>query len=506
MTRTFDPFDELAAMFLTVPPGSEVLPAPHHHLPTPTRPPPHTPALKLAAEPAPARKAIRAPSIAAELLIVGHLPVRAGLWLTPYADGLARELGSIALLRLDGDEPALQLLRASTDAPSLTLDGVLEEAISDLAATTDMWVVRPSTASQPSDLVRCGAGRITILSSADEAAIVAAYQSIKDLAQAAEQSQVSLPSIGMAIVGVDHANAAAVIERLNRTTISFLGVEVKLVLAMPRMDAGVKSTRYVSFAGHAPPALGEVMNWIDQARSKSATVQERPAVAGQLYKERSELELLDAERILRSPAPAAPRPAPAMPEVPAAPLTAPIPSFQARTPQAPAPEFIPRPTAAPPDAASPSPVPPIKLQPKPSVLMEPKQPSRAVEPDDRGKPIPLAKYVKGLTPLPIRSPGHERVEIAIDAAGQMHLLAREHAMRELRIVESWAFAHREIIAMACPQHAFNRVGKTICHIFSAEPASLADLHGTDYCLHVLAPVEVNGQTGWYAAPLNAASR
>jgi hypothetical protein len=28
MTRTFDPFDELAAMFLTVPPGSEVLPAP----------------------------------------------------------------------------------------------------------------------------------------------------------------------------------------------------------------------------------------------------------------------------------------------------------------------------------------------------------------------------------------------------------------------------------------------------------------------------------------------
>src|SRR5258705_10184449 len=101
--------------------------------------------------------------------------------------------------------------------------------------------MRPFSARKPADLVQSGAGRITILSSADEAAIVAAYQLIKDLAQAAEQAKCTLPAIGMAIVGVDHAHAVAVIERLNRTTISFLGVEVRLVLAMPRMDAGVKS-------------------------------------------------------------------------------------------------------------------------------------------------------------------------------------------------------------------------------------------------------------------------
>src|SRR5262249_7993838 len=147
--------------------------------------------------------------------------------------------------------------------------------------------------------------------------------------------------IGLALVGVDHANAAAAIERLNRTTISFLGVEVKLVLALPRMDAGVKSTGYVSFAGDLPPALGEVMNWIDQARSKSA-VEERPAVAGQLYTDRSDLEVLDAERILRSPAPAAPRPAQAMPApaAPAAPRPAPSPAFQPPPVHAPDPEFV----------------------------------------------------------------------------------------------------------------------------------------------------------------------
>ncbi len=42
------------------------------------------------------------------------------------------------------------------------------------------------------------------------------------------------------------------------------------------------------------------------------------------------------------------------------------------------------------------------------------------------------------------------------------------------------------------------------HLFSDQPARLADLHGTGLQLHVLAPVTVEGRQGWYTAPLNPA--
>jgi hypothetical protein len=96
------------------------------------------------------------------------------------------------------------------------------------------------------------------------------------------------------------------------------------------------------------------------------------------------------------------------------------------------------------------------------------------------------------------------VELAVDSVGRLHLLGRENSLREMRLVENWARAHRELIAMACPQQPIDPGAKVTCHIFSPEPVSLADLHGADLRLHVLAPVQVNGQTGWYAAPLNNA--
>ena len=61
MTQTMDTFDELSAIFLT---EDEDAPAPE----------PMSPAQL-------------------ELILVGHLPVRAGLWLTPYADASARQRG-----------------------------------------------------------------------------------------------------------------------------------------------------------------------------------------------------------------------------------------------------------------------------------------------------------------------------------------------------------------------------------------------------------------------------
>ena len=153
-----------------------------------------------------------------------------------------------------------------------------------------------------------------------------------------------------------------------------------------------------------------------------------------------------------------------------------------------------------------TPTPPVKLPPKPAVEIEPKTPAGSGEPDARGAPVALAAYVEDLTPLDVRCPGHERLEIGVDVAGRLHVIAREVHMRHLQVVESWAAAHRELIEKACPGHWIDPAGKTICHVFTAEPVTLADLHGSALRLHVLAPVTVDGKRGWYGAPLNAAVR
>jgi hypothetical protein len=137
------------------------------------------------------------------------------------------------------------------------------------------------------------------------------------------------------------------------------------------------------------------------------------------------------------------------------------------------------------------------------MALEPKHAAQPTEPSDQGKPRSLASHIEGLKPLPVRSPGHERIELAADRDGHIHLLGNEQTLREMKIVEHWVKLHRELLAMACPQQPINTLGKTICHIFTDQPVTLADLHGTNINLHVLAPVVVQGHTGWYTAPLNS---
>jgi len=145
----------------------------------------------------------------------------------------------------------------------------------------------------------------------------------------------------------------------------------------------------------------------------------------------------------------------------------------------------------------------VKLAPKPRIEVESKPPSGTREPDKQGAAVLLAGWVDDVLPLETRSPGHERLEIAVDPAGRLHVLAHEQDMRGLSVVAAWAVAHAELIARAFPDRWIDPTANPVLHVFTDRPASLADLHGSDLRLHVLAPVDVDGRRGWYHAPLNA---
>ena len=488
MPRTADPFDELAALFLT----------------DPDRP-----------------DGDRAQRATVELLIVGHLPVRGSLWLVPYADAVAREAGPTALIRLDDEQPSLEILRGPPGAPPPSAAGTLREAIAEVAAVPASWMVRPAGGTTSGEIVAAGAERITILTSADQAAVVRAYEWVLNLVEAAERSHRPAPQIGLAVLGADTEVARGVMGRINQTARANLDIELPLVVCVPRMDAEVKSSGSLRFSAQTTCDLAEVVNWIntpgptpapgvasperEQVPSTgSGSRPLRPAVTAARPYQREPGGALEQGARSAAADDASAHQSERRPGGPYGALetTQTVPS--AARSDAPEPAAAPAPPV--PTAVCESCGSTVKLVPKPSVELETKAPAGSIEPDDRGAPVPLAHHVEGLTPLAVRCPGHERVELALDTAGRLNILGREDAMRQMRIVETWAKAHREIISMACPDQWIDPGGATVTHVFTERPASVADLHGSDLRLHVLTPVTVEGRKGWYAAPLNAVVR
>ncbi len=392
-----DPFDELAALFLT----------------EPDDPP-----------------AVQAP--ACELVVVGSLPVRASVWLAPYADAVARECGPVALLRLDGEAPTLQVIRA--EWPRRPPPRSLSSAIADVAGEVAAWIVRPPGGAPAAELLDAGADRVVVLSSVNETAIVRAYQEIKSLWTVAAARRSLLPPLGLAVLGADRHSAELFHRRLSHAASTALGVELSLAACVQRIDATMRSSDVLTYPAEQTPDLASVLEWIRGTRTQHAP-----------------------PRAVSAP-PAAPEPRSAAPTT-------------------------------------------LKLDPKPAVKLEPKAPSIGLDPDRDEPGDSLARFVEGIASLDVRCPGHEQLEIGSDEEGRLHVLARESDLRGLHIVEAWVRAHHELIARACPGHHLDPQAKSVLHVFTDRPASVADLHGSDLRLHVLAPVTVEGKVGWYHAAL-----
>ncbi len=404
MTDRTDPFEELAALFLTEPDAAEQSQA--------------------AADPA------------IELIVVGSLSVRGSLWLVPYANTVARRFGPTALVRLDEQQPSIQLLRAPPEVASHTWP-TLAGAIADLGRSIGTWVVRPAYDVTPDQMVEMQTDRVTILTSVNDSAIVKAYQEIKLLSEAAKQGA-TFPTLGVAVLGADQETAERFHEHLRHTTASFLSYDLSLAACVPRVDAAVGSTGRVTFPAEPYPTLQELLSWVRASLPSPAEVAEVTQREG-------------------------PEPVPVEPAA-------------RRT---------------------------IKLAPKPRIELEPKPSAGADEPDVDGAPALLAGWVDDVVPLDTRSPGHERLEIAVDRAGRLHVLAHEDDMRGLHVVAAWAVAHAELIGRAFPDLWIDPTASPVLHVFTDRPASVVDLHGCALRLRVLAPVDVDGRRGWYHAPLNA---
>lgn len=156
-----------------------------------------------------------------ECLVPGHLPVRAGVWFLPCARQLAGAENSGVLMQMETSQADV------TTFGTRAAEGNRTAVLDSLAQQSRRWFVLPSHETSPADVATLGADRITLMTGADQAAVVAAYQTIKSIVSGSGQ-EASRLDLGLFIVGSSEAMAEETAGRLMHTVQRQLGFDLKL--------------------------------------------------------------------------------------------------------------------------------------------------------------------------------------------------------------------------------------------------------------------------------------
>jgi hypothetical protein len=185
------------------------------------------------------------------LLVLGNLPVFAAAWAGQYARDRQRDSGRpLALLSLGEEAARLEVLGHAGAQASRGAD--LGRALADVGRMGADLVVRLPEAEAGWIGGECGAASMTILTGADDPAIVGAYQSFKAIAQDLP-SDAAGPAMRVAVAGCDEPIAADAGAKLADATERFLGFSVGREPPVRRIDAGASVEVY----------HGEPVAWAD---------------------------------------------------------------------------------------------------------------------------------------------------------------------------------------------------------------------------------------------------
>lgn len=212
---------------------------------------PHTLAITPSA---PARATPRADDIATEkriveALVLGHLPAMTGAWVTQHARASAESDGRpVALVRITAGLASVELVGAGAGAeaePSPTI----EAAIGHAAAWAGRFLVRVEATEEPGLCAAPGIDAITLLTGADEPAVVAAYGALKSIARpsnadAADPAKRAAPRVRVVFMGAAEAEAHAAGLKIAGAAEAFLGAPVDCVQGVERIEPSSSRSLY----------------------------------------------------------------------------------------------------------------------------------------------------------------------------------------------------------------------------------------------------------------------
>jgi hypothetical protein len=396
-----------------------------------------------------------------EALILGHLPVLSAAWAAQYARTIAEAEGTpVAFVQVRGGHVSVEQIGGEGGATERAADlaGALERA----AAVTGRWIVRADETDEPSLARLAGVRWLTLLTSADEAAVVSAYRAIKHLAPqealaSAEEASEDQgrartwgewpgPAVRVAVMGAADEAADAAYGKIAAAVRTFLGRPIRRAPGAGKIHAA-RPARSL-FTGRSDLGAAGVVEAIEALLLRRRT----GGGAG-------------AARVL-------------------APAAAPV-------------------SSAVPATAGAGGV-------------------TAAEPRASAAGRPLARHIAGLGAVDVACPYAPGVEFAVGPEGRLHVLARRESgggaagavgVEPLLVASAWAEAHgallrRVVVGAGGGGGGASEVGggagtgRPVAHLFVEEPREVRGLLDTEVRVHLLATVAVGGETAWVCKDLN----
>jgi len=189
---------------------------------------------------------------ATTMLVLCHLPVQARLWVNQIASRIARHeaRGPLALLDAGRDDELAISLVGSVD-PALWR--MSDDSISRIQPASQIvplfarlrpWVDRRLVLARPEEIVQLmrraapadQSPDVVLATSADPAAMVSVYRTIKMISHALASSKESMPAIRVLFIGTDEPSARHAFARLESATQGYLHQSIIWAGAIQRMQ------------------------------------------------------------------------------------------------------------------------------------------------------------------------------------------------------------------------------------------------------------------------------
>lgn len=377
-------------------------------------------------------------TVRVEALVLGHLPVLGTAWLGGYANLLAGRLGApVALAKLRGGYLSLSVV--GLDGVPVEPSCEVADAIAYLNSKSVRWLLCTDATEEPT-LVREGdPDGVTMLTSADEAAVVGSYQAIKGLleVEAGRPAWPDRADLTIALAGSTPERARSAGDKLRSAVRTYLGRGVRVEICPQRI--GPSASRGV-FAGAWEGSIQEFAHLVRAARGTEGRSEAKPHDTDPSRE--GQWTDVAASKTQASAAPARP--------------------------------------AAPPE-------PPAHHTPAPTR-------DRALQSSA------LCTCIDGLTHIAITCPYAPGIELALDAEGSLHLVSGVEALSNLHRARAWAQAHEALMKAAV--QGFKNAGSPVCHVVSESPADLRPLIESDVKAHMLVRGVVNGSAFAVGRALN----
>lgn len=204
-----------------------------------------------------------------EGVVVGHLPVLGAAWITQFARQRAiQDSRPAALVRIADGTISVDLVAEA--APSL--EGVAEStdlasALRAAAAVTRRWIIRVEEAAESRLASDARLTSLTLLTGADEAAMVASYRSFKSMLASTEAAgRTNDVCFGVAIFGAEAGKAAESESKLRRAAQNFLGRELGSACVIQRITTCAVANLY---RGGSDLSLPQILASITDAASRT---------------------------------------------------------------------------------------------------------------------------------------------------------------------------------------------------------------------------------------------